>query len=67
MLARSERSGGGLNDLDAYHTESEAVGLIQMANLDFRGTNESHSGLLFVCYHAVRLGSGFPKLALCSK
>jgi hypothetical protein len=56
-----------LRDFDAYDTESEAVGLIQMANLDFGGANESSSGLLFVCYHAVRLGSGFPKLALCSK
>jgi hypothetical protein len=67
MLAREERSGGGLRDLDAYDTESEAVELIQSAILDFRCANESSSWLLFVCYHAVRLGSGFPKLALCSK
>ena len=64
MLARQERSSGGLRDLDAYDAESEVVELIQTGNLDSGRANESSGGLLFVCYHAVRLGSGFPKLAL---
>lgn len=53
-----------MRDLDAYDAESEVVELIQTGNLDSGRANESSGGLLFVCYHAVRLGSGFPKLAL---